>query len=133
MPHTTEEKRLHANRKYHEDPGHRAKLLAGMREYGARPEVRARRKDYNYAYRIQREYGLTPNQVKEMSDKQNGRCLICGEAKRLVIDHDHVTGKVRGLLCHRCNTCLSEHENPQWKRAADAYLERSRNASVDES
>lgn len=49
-------------------------------------------------------------QVKEfLADRQGGKCDICGISKkedRLHVDHDHATGRIRGLLCHRCNSML---------------------------
>lgn len=44
-----------------------------------------------------------------MLEKQNGVCAICGhkdKKKSLAVDHDHKTGKIRGLLCGRCNPAL---------------------------
>lgn len=54
------------------------------------------------------KYGLTPEQYQEMFDRHDGACWLCGrtQKKRLSVDHDHVTNKVRGLLCNRCNTVL---------------------------
>jgi hypothetical protein len=49
-------------------------------------------------------YNLIPSQYEDLLRKQNFVCGICKEVKPLVIDHDHVTGHVRGLLCVRCNT-----------------------------
>lgn len=48
---------------------------------------------------------------QKLFDKQDGRCDICQKkeshfAKRLAVDHNHKTGKVRGLLCYRCNKFL---------------------------
>jgi len=53
-----------------------------------------------------REYGLTEEQYNYMVSSQNNMCAICNKPshKTLHIDHDHVTGKVRGLLCSSCNT-----------------------------
>lgn len=48
-----------------------------------------------------------------------------GKPSRLVIDHDHATGKVRGLLCHNCNrTIATAHDNPAILRALAIYLEK---------
>lgn len=58
-----------------------------------------------------RQYGLTIEQFDEMSAKQGGRCAVCGSPPRngkanLDVDHDHKTGKVRGLLCDVCNRAI---------------------------
>ena len=57
---------------------------------------------------LRRKYGITNEEYDEMFKKQDGRCLVCGETsdKVLCVDHDHKTGRVRGLLCYRCNTAL---------------------------
>jgi hypothetical protein len=56
----------------------------------------------------QRRYGLTPEDIARMRDEQQGRCGICqrDDVWRLVVDHCHDTGKVRGLLCDRCNQAI---------------------------
>ena len=65
--------------------------------------------------RLQRTYGITLRVYWGMYYSQNGRCDICkvhfrrdsdGKRLPLVVDHDHVTGQVRGLLCTQCNTAL---------------------------
>jgi len=57
--------------------------------------------------RTLKQYGLTPIEFAAMEKRQSNRCNICGETPngdgRLSIDHDHLTGIVRGLLCAKCN------------------------------
>jgi len=61
--------------------------------------------------RLKKKYGITPEQRDEMFKLQNNKCYICGKkTDKLVIDHDHKTGKVRKLLCHGCNTMLGKFE-----------------------
>lgn len=52
------------------------------------------------------KYGLTLEQYNEMELRQNGLCAICLTETKLVVDHDHSTGKVRELLCADCNRGL---------------------------
>ena len=67
------------------------------------------------AYHIKCTYGIAAEQYSEMHKAQKGVCAICGqpETRRLYnttcslsVDHDHETGKVRGLLCDKCNRGL---------------------------
>jgi hypothetical protein len=58
-------------------------------------------------------YGLTAKQVRERLLKQNVNCAICQmslEDRRWDIDHCHVAGPARGLLCHKCNSWLGQYE-----------------------
>lgn len=61
-------------------------------------------------YNILRKFGLDENDYISLVEAQNGRCAICLEtptnSRGFHVDHDHSTGKVRGLLCHSCNVAL---------------------------
>jgi len=80
--------------------------------------------------------GFTEVEYNEMSFKQSGTCRICcehetakikGTIKRLSVDHDHKTGKVRGLLCNRCNHILGLlKDNAYIARRITQYLEEVR-------
>lgn len=84
---------------------------------------------------IKRAYGLTEADYNHMLAAQNGRCAICRELEiekikdkvlRFAVDHNHVTGKVRGLLCRRCNRAIGLlRENTVYIRAAADYLEKT--------
>jgi len=64
-------------------------------------------------------YGLTIDSYTALLDKQGERCAICRSPdRRLVVDHDHQTGRVRGLLCNRCNNHLG------WLEANGALIAR---------
>ena len=76
---------------------------------------RYRRKDYQYNKNwyvnnnLKQNYGLTLEEYNEMLKKQEEKCFICFDSspnKNLSVDHDHATGAVRKLLCHKCNTAL---------------------------
>jgi len=70
-------------------------------------------------------YGLSPEQWALMVVSQGGCCAICREEKKLHVDHDHATGRVRGLLCNRCNTGLRVLEEPKRLQASRDYLART--------
>lgn len=68
-----------------------------------------------------------------MAEAQNNQCAICEidvlntEGRRFAVDHDHITGKVRGLLCSKCNMGLGKfNDSPELIDAAIEYLEASR-------
>lgn len=72
------------------------------------------------------KYGLTPSDYLMIWERQGGECAICTRRK-LVVDHDHETGKIRGLLCGRCNTGLGMFQDSQIRLStAIDYLETAR-------
>lgn len=83
---------------------------------------------------LQRKYGLTAEEYDGLLDVADGRCPICRkETRKLVVDHDHTTGKVRGLICAGCNTGLGFFEDSVDSLTnAILYLERqdSRSSSI---
>lgn len=83
--------------------------------------------------KLKQWYGVTQEQYDSLHLKQNGRCAVCnktethkvwGKTSQLSLDHDHLTGRVRGLLCHSCNSCIGYgKESPTLLRNAASYLE----------
>lgn len=72
--------------------------------------------------KIKNRYGLTRDAYQTMLDNQGRRCAACGSnnagrKRRLAVDHDHVTGVVRGLLCIPCNCTLG------YAKDSPAYLQ----------
>lgn len=65
--------------------------------------------DWNRAERLWTQYGITEKGYEELLGKQRGKCAICRrppKENKLNIDHNHQSGKVRGLLCALCNSRL---------------------------
>ncbi len=72
-------------------------------------------------------YGLTIERYEQMLEAQSGVCALCGRTNkngyRLAVDHDHETGRVRGLLCTNCNNGLGRFkDNPGLLRKAADYI-----------
>lgn len=74
------------------------------------------------------QYGISEQEYLEKLDAQGGVCAICkgtNSKRRLCVDHDHTTGKVRDLLCTQCNAGLGLlQDNSIIVRLALEYLER---------
>lgn len=73
--------------------------------------VYKRNKEKQLNANLIREFNITLEQYNKKLTEQNGGCFICGKTpeqngKRLAVDHNHVTGKNRGLLCSSCNICI---------------------------
>jgi len=94
----------------------------GKRETGENVEIN--RRDYrrrNKWRKLKAKYGVTQEQYEALVSQQNNCCAICKQPERemdgqhgwpldLSVDHDHVTGKVRGLLCRQCNIALGRFQ-----------------------
>lgn len=96
------------------------------RKYRRSQEVQSRTSEYNKKYALEnpelmkkkdrknslkRFWGMTPEQFEAMKVKQGGTCALCPKTesnphKSLCIDHDHTTGKIRGLLCDNHNRAM---------------------------
>lgn len=78
--------------------------------------------------KILRDFGITEVDYKSILESQQGVCKICRKKddRRLAVDHCHVTGNIRGLLCRRCNTSIGLFEdNVNLLKYAIEYLEKS--------
>jgi len=71
-------------------------------------------------------YGLTVEQYRELIKKTNGKCSVCGDKHSgMHVDHEHRSGKVRGLLCKHCNLAIGHaKDSPARLRALASYLEK---------
>lgn len=86
--------------------------------------MKACRERNGRAYHLKKHYDMTVEQYDAMVVQQGGLCAGCKRQLKLVVDHDHATGAVRGLLCMDCNTTLGYvHDQPEVLRALAVYLE----------
>ena len=103
------------NRKfYHENDAYRNKRIEKM-------------KIYKRNWRLQNVYKMSEEDYNEMLKSQDNLCIICrkewGGKGIPHIDHDHKTGKVRGLLCQKCNQGLGMFcDDPNLLQCAAGYL-----------
>lgn len=101
------------------------------RERWTKQNQQVENKQRQRKWHLQKNYGLTTEAYNTMVAGQNGVCAICGtkpntkgnNGKILLVDHNHKTGEVRGLLCHRCNKLLSDaQDSPAILEAGAEYL-----------
>ncbi len=112
-----------------------------LKDYYSRADKKAERAAYDAKRRaapgyrektweqfILKEYGITGEEYHSLFKAQDGRCAICGIhqddlRKKLSVDHNHTTGKVRGLLCDKCNQGLGYfNDSPERLKTAIEYV-----------
>lgn len=97
-------------------------------------EYREKNPEYQKDYKLKVNYNLTREEVISMFDNQNGKCKICDKdlilfksnyvGKHACIDHNHDTGKIRGILCDKCNRGLGFfNDNKELLKRASEYLD----------
>ena len=112
---------------------------AKVRGYAANTRDR-RREYYRTAMHHLKKYGLTKKAYDTRLTAQGSVCAICrgvnvymhGRQIPLAVDHDHGTGKIRCLLCNKCNTVLGQfRDSEELFISAVEYLRRARGVSPD--
>jgi len=79
---------------------------------------------------LKKTYGITSEQYNQLLEKQEYCCAVCGkhesdEKKRLSVDHNHITGEIRGLLCTMCNyRHVGRHRDSSLLRKIADYLDQ---------
>ena len=101
-------------------PDHRLKsgLSSRCKTCHSEKRIRLRKSGYQQNYLRMRRYGISEEDYNVMLEQQQGLCKLCRKkqsdyfcrTKNLIIDHDHSTGKVRGLICSPCNLLLGKIE-----------------------
>lgn len=87
-------------------------------------EWQAKNPDKVRASYLKRTYGMTVPEWDAMFAAQDGKCFTCLAVGKLVVDHDHETGRVRGLLCSNCNVALGMlKDDPAVLRRMADYLD----------
>jgi hypothetical protein len=106
------------------DAAKKAKQLEYQREWARKnPE---KRRAAVYKHHLKKAYGLSEAQYTDMLLAQAGRCAICGRKGFLVVDHCHLSKRVRELLCRPCNTMLGQaNDSRERLKRAIAYLDRN--------
>ena len=117
---------------------HKQQILKRTQAYGRahRQEINERNRADYHAHKHENKpkarrahlkhcFGISPAEYDALLAKQNGVCAICRRRskRRLCVDHCHLTGRIRGLLCHSCNLALGYLKDDQASLvAALAYL-----------
>ena len=117
--------------------GHAFKCKICMAAYWQSPAGKASKKRYSASvhgrqntrkHHLKTRFDITLQEYQDLWDAQAGVCAICGLPEtrnnyNLFVDHDHVTGKIRGLLCNSCNAGIGFFkDNPSLMDSAKEYL-----------
>jgi len=92
---------------------------------------RAKNAEYQRGIQLRTKFGITKVEYDLLLSKQHNKCAICGmywdkNQKQFSVDHNHQTGKIRGILCMACNLGIGQFkENLELLKLACKYLENS--------
>jgi hypothetical protein len=111
---------------------HREEKIAYGKKYQEenKEALAIKRKANQHRYGLANHYGITEEEYTILLTIQGGKCAVCGgdnsmsrQSMRLFVDHDHLTGRVRGLLCSNCNQALGYvHDDPELLLKLIEYL-----------
>lgn len=109
--------------------GHSLRWVASGNCVECDAETRVKYKEVNKSRRLQKEYGITLEERDAIVRGQDFKCAVCADAinldSRMHVDHCHVSGSVRGVLCSKCNQGIGLfNDDPNRMRAAADYVER---------
>lgn len=116
-------------------PERKSKKRKQLAEYAR--EWRKNHPEQSASNWLKKQYGITFSDFKSIYEEQQGKCAMCfcslptnlldsQERKKIHVDHDHKTGKVRGILCPRCNMGIGIfNDSIDTLKLAIAYLEKS--------
>ncbi len=125
---------LHYNTYYKNNPEKQKLKNDSQKEnrkqfYNSEKGIRSSRRSH-----LKRSFGMSLEEYEDKLKNQNNRCAICNSENSfdkwgvLAVDHDHKTGKIRDLLCFKCNTILgSVNDNPLILQKAINYLIKHEN------
>lgn len=112
-------------KKYLLDAGVRVRSTGGRRKI----HIGMTAADIGRQHSLKTKFSLSLSDYERMLAEQDGKCAICllliyeHRRKHFDVDHDHVTGAVRALLCARCNVCIGQmNDDPDLLERAAAYL-----------
>ena len=116
---------LEANKRYAQtEKGKAAQARSGAKYY-------QKNREKIEGKRLERVYGITMEDYNMLFDAQDGCCALCDThatelSKRLLVDHCHESGEIRGLLCTRCNSAIAQlGDNEEGMRKALDYMEKA--------
>lgn len=118
MPYKSKEKRAVYNKQYR--ASNKERISKQKKEYRKNNPLKIKNS------KLKNVYGITLEDYNRLFVKQNGKCWICGVHASdlkgpLQVDHIHSTGKVRGLLCNKCNVRLGEGNIHKFKIIDELY------------
>lgn len=133
--HANRDREIVRRREYYRN--HREESLEKVKKYyhEHKEQNKEQRKEYSRTHKRESKnrslkslYGIDIEQYEEMYKQQEGKCATCGTYQdSLVVDHSHQTGKVRKLLCKKCNLALGYvNDDPTTLRNMIAYLKRNK-------